>query len=60
MKGRSSPLVERVPYSGRCSAGGEDALSIAHEDCLEARVGGRESEVDQKGNDTERLHHTVA
>ena len=46
MKGRSSLLEERVPYSGRCSAGGEDALSIGRENRPGAPLGGQESEVD--------------
>ena len=60
MKRRSSLPDERVPYSGRCAAGGEDALSIGREDCRVIALGGRESEVDQKGNNTERSHYTVA
>ena len=60
MKGRGSLLEERVPHSGRCAADGEDALSIGREDRQVIPLGGWESEVDQKGNDTERSHHTVA
>ena len=47
MKGRRRNPEERVPYSGRRPAGGEDALSIGSIEHRATPFGGRESRVGQ-------------
>jgi hypothetical protein len=49
VNGRSMILEECCPYSGRCTAGGEDALSVSCVNCTTIPVGGCESGVDQTG-----------
>ena len=49
MKGRSSLLEQCVPYSRRCPASGENALSKGREDRVGTPRGGWEPGVDQPG-----------
>jgi hypothetical protein len=46
---RSVTLKDSCPYSGRCTAGGEDAPSVGRVNCTVTLLGGCESGVDQTG-----------